>query len=68
MVAQELLYQQRELAPKDDLTAFAGQWVVLRRGHVVAHAEEMAELLQRDVLTDRDAVIHVSPRTVSFVF
>jgi hypothetical protein len=68
MIAQELLHQQRELAPKQDLAEFAGQWVVLRDGHVVAHAHEMAELMSQDVLSDRDALIRVPDPPGSFAY
>jgi hypothetical protein len=68
MIAQELLHQQRELTPKQDLAQFAGEWVVLRGGRVVAHAQEMAELISRGDVRDRDAVIRISDLPVSFVY
>ena len=68
MVAQELLHQQRALAPKEDLTKFAGQWVVMRDGRVVAHAPVMGELVERGLLGDRDSVLHVSGLVGSFAF
>jgi hypothetical protein len=60
MVAQELLHQQRTLAPKDDLTPFAGQWVVLRDGRVIDSAPKMKELIGRGLPGDRDSVLRVS--------
>jgi hypothetical protein len=68
MLAQELLHQQRALAPKEDLARFAGQWVVLRDGVVVAHAPGMKELISRRQLGDRDSVLRVSNHSGSFAF
>lgn len=68
MLARELLHQQRTLAPKQDLTGFAGKWVVLRDGVVVDSAPEMKDLLKRGAVGDRDSVLHVSPSDGSFAF
>lgn len=36
---------QAELQPREDLSQYAGQWVVLRDGHVVAHGPDPAQLV-----------------------
>jgi hypothetical protein len=68
MVAQELLHQQRALAPKQDLSKYKGQWVVLRDGRVVDHDMNMQALIERGLLSDRDSVIRVSSLDGSFAF
>lgn len=35
---------QAALQPQEDLAPYAGQWVVLRHGHVVAHGPDPAQL------------------------
>jgi hypothetical protein len=62
VIAQELLRRQLELAPKEDLSVFDGQWVVLREGYVVDHAEDAHDL----VIADGDAILRVAttPRIV----
>jgi hypothetical protein len=67
MTAQELLHQQRELAPKQDLTEFAGEWIVLRYGMVVDHARGMDELISRG-LADQDSVLRISRIAGTFAF
>jgi hypothetical protein len=60
VIAQELVRRQRDLEPKDDLDAHAGQWVILRDGHVIAHAQELGQLVTNGQLGDGDAVLHVT--------
>lgn len=36
MSIQEIQRQQAEAMPREDLKAYAGQWVALRDGHVIA--------------------------------
>jgi hypothetical protein len=44
---------QRDSMPKEDLARFAGEWVALRRGHVVDHDRDLAALRSRpDVRID----------------
>jgi hypothetical protein len=66
MVPQEVLRQQREIEPKDSLDDYAGEWVILRDGHVVANAREIGQLLGQD-FRDGDAVLHVTG-SKSFLF
>lgn len=61
MIAQELVRRQRGLDPKEDLTAhYAGEWVILRDGHVIAHAKELGQLVNKGLISDGDAVLRVT--------
>lgn len=60
MEPHELLRQQQELAPKDDLSSYDGEWVALRNGHVVAHEADPYELRSRTDVFASDALIRVS--------
>lgn len=51
---------QHQLAPKEDLTQYAGQWVALRDGYVVAHDLDPAALRARDEVHEGDAIIPVA--------
>jgi hypothetical protein len=68
MVSQELLHQQRALAPKEDLAPYAGQWVILREGLVVDHATDIQTLIDRGLPGDRDSLLRVSGLDSSFAF
>ncbi len=68
MVAQELLHQQRELAPKEDLILYAGQWVAMRDGHVIGSAPTFDELATRGVLRDEDALLRVPDQPDAFKY
>jgi hypothetical protein len=68
MIAQELLRQQRDLEPKEDLGGYVGQWVVLRDGHVVAHAAAVEDLMSRDELADGDALLQVTDPAESLLY
>jgi hypothetical protein len=59
VIAQELVRRQRELDPKEDLTAHAGEWVILRAGRVIAHARELGEIANAGQLGEGDAILHV---------
>jgi hypothetical protein len=60
MTPQEILRQQRKLAPKESLAKFAGRWVVLRHGTVIADGEDPIELRNRPDVSDDDPVIPVT--------
>jgi hypothetical protein len=57
MTVQEI---QRELAPKEDLTQYAGQWVALRDGFVVAHALDAVTLRENPDVSETDTIMPVS--------
>lgn len=52
---------QRELSPNEDLTRYAGRWVAVREGRVVATAKDLSTLRAQDGVRDDDVVIPVSP-------
>ena len=58
---QELAERQRELAPKEDLSPYAGQWVALRNGYVVASALD-AVTLRKEANVREDDVLLPVPR------
>jgi hypothetical protein len=68
MVAQDITFRQQELAPKEDLARFSERWVALRRGHVVAQANSIADLLQLGEVREEDAVIYVAPPEPTIVY
>ena len=57
MTVQEL---QRQLAPKDDLTPYAGEWVALRDGRVIAHDIDPVAVRNHPEVSDTDAIIPVA--------
>ena len=53
--------QQKTLLPKDDLSPYAGQWVALRDGHVIAGDLDAVALRNNPVVTSEDALLPVPP-------
>jgi hypothetical protein len=47
---------QLDVVPKDDLTPYAGEWVVLRDGRVVVSGRDSVELRARGEVTDKEAL------------
>jgi hypothetical protein len=55
MTSTALEEAQSRVMPKEDLTPYAGQWVALREGHVVAAELDPVALRERaDVLPSDD--------------
>jgi|GEM_PF-2658936 len=52
----------------EDLSAFEGQWVALRDGRIVAHAETPAELREMSQVNESDILILVPDHSTSAVF
>ena len=50
---------QQQLAPKEDLAPYAGQWVALRDGYVVASALDAVTLRQNPEVRDDDVLVPV---------
>jgi archaeosine-15-forming tRNA-guanine transglycosylase len=48
MFWQEVLREQLEMRPKEDIALFDGQWVLLHGGRVIAHALELSDLSPGD--------------------
>jgi len=53
---------QEELTPKEDLRAYAGQWVAIRRGRVVTSRPDPKELLDDPRVRPGDGLICVPER------
>lgn len=56
---RELERRQQELAPKEDLGEYVGQWVILRNGRVIASSPDPKELRDHDDLRSGDVLILV---------
>lgn len=50
---------QYQAQPREDLSAYAGQWVALRRGVVVASNIDAVALRANPKVTDTDALVPV---------
>ena len=59
MTVEELQHEQDRLTPKDDLRPYAGQWVALRDGHVVAAALSGVALRDDPDVQDDDVFLRV---------
>lgn len=56
MTVQEI---QQQLAPKEELAPYAGQWVALRDGHVVASDLDPIALREHPDVTEDDILMPV---------
>lgn len=52
--------RQRELAPKDDLAPYSGQWVALRKGRVVASNLDPVRLREDPDVQPEDVILPVA--------
>lgn len=50
---------QASLAPKEDLRPYAGMWVALRDGYVIASAEDSVTLRDDPVVDESDQLLPV---------
>jgi hypothetical protein len=55
--------RQRELALKESLDQYAGRWVALRNGRVVASASDPSELWTNEAVQEGDAIIRVATKS-----
>jgi len=60
MTAREFNEAQEQLEPKEDLAPYAGQWVALRKGRVVASDLDPVRLRQHAKLGDDDVILPVA--------
>ena len=51
--------RQQQLAPKEDLSEYAGKWVALRNGYVVASALDAVTLRQHEGVQNGDVLVPV---------
>jgi hypothetical protein len=59
MTIDELERAQGRLMPQEDLSGYAGRWVALREGKVVATDVEAVTLRQHDEVEDTDVITFV---------
>ena len=55
----EVTRAQREMHPKEDLSAYRGEWVLLRKGWLVAHDPDLAMLMQAPERRPGDGLMFV---------
>jgi Family of unknown function (DUF5678) len=56
-----VLEHQQAIMPREDLKPYAGQWVALRDGHVVASDLDPVALRDRPDVQDTDTLMPVPP-------
>jgi len=59
MTVEELEREQQRLLPKEDLAPYAGQWVALRDGRVVAHDLDPVALRDKQEVVETDMLMPV---------
>lgn len=59
MTVEELEREQQRLLPKEDLAPFAGQWVALRDGRVIAHDLDPVVLRDHQAVLETDMLMPV---------
>jgi hypothetical protein len=59
MSASQVRRQQDKLAPKEDLSKWAGGWVLLRDGYVVSDGPDPAALRNSPDARDEDVLVPV---------
>lgn len=59
MTVEEIQRQQQALMPKGDLTPYAGKWIAVRHGVVIAHAIDLATLRATPGIRDDDVLLPV---------
>jgi hypothetical protein len=61
MTVEQLEREQAKVLPKDDLAPYAGQWVALRDGHVIAANLDPVALRNDPAVTSTDVLLPVPP-------
>jgi len=61
MTVEELERQQQEALPKEDLSPYAGQWVALRDGRVIASEVTGVALRDHPEVGEDDILMPVPP-------
>jgi hypothetical protein len=59
MVVEEIQLEQQAMMPKEDLAPYAGQWVALREGRVVANDLDAVALRDSRAVSGDDTLILV---------
>lgn len=60
MTDHEFADRQRELEPKEDLSPYAGKWVALREGRVVASDIDPVRLREQAGVETEDIIVPVA--------
>ncbi len=60
MAIEELDKAQEKLEPKDDLAPYAGQWVAVRDGKVIASDIDPVRLRDRSEVNQDDVILPVA--------
>lgn len=61
MTVEEAERQQQRVLPKDDLSPYAGQWVALRNGRVIASDVSGVALRDNAEVREDDMLVPVPP-------
>jgi hypothetical protein len=59
MTVRDIQQQQKALMPKEDLARYAGQWVALRKGKVIASDIDAEQLKEHAEVRDDDVLVPV---------
>lgn len=59
MAVVDIQQEQEQTLPRDDLSPYAGQWVALRDGHVIASDIDVVALRSNPEVQESDALIPV---------
>jgi hypothetical protein len=69
MTVKEIKEEQAKSLPREDLAPYAGQWVALREGHVVAADLNPVSLRDKPEVLDTDVLQPVPTHSTStFIF
>ena len=66
-VIDNIQHEQHEAMPREDLAPFAGQWVALRDGHVVANDIDAVGLRNNPDVRDTDTLMPVPQDTAAIL-
>jgi hypothetical protein len=61
LIAEDVARSQQELTPTEDLAPYAGKWVALRDGKVIASAADLQTLRHRRDVDSDDVAVPVAP-------
>ena len=61
MTVEQIAREQNRMLPKEDLTPYAGRWVALRDGQVIATNIDAVALRDDPEVTSEDTLLPVPP-------
>jgi Family of unknown function (DUF5678) len=65
-VIERMIQGQRDLEIVDDLMPYAGQWVAIRDGHVIASGLDPVEVRNDEAVQSDDRIIRVGTGTGAY--